>query len=262
MFEQDRGGGKAGDKDLLLPLDHPDLPTGGDKKRRHSAKVARGGSFRHPKKLRQEVSTGDLGANTTHGSPQSRHKQSASVTSIVLPPLWSRLRSFGHHDLQSATLERFGSGKGGAGGDRPTRRKPTGASAAHVGVAPQEAGLETLENDLVAVCPAFRNEVGGDADWAGTGDTANPLLSLRKSLSHDKQKRVCSRAKMLLEGSIPSKEIMEQKSPMDRQVLQILQPQSSIQFPFEFIDYGALFYRNHFYQQGMCVCSITHSKVS
>ena len=253
MFEQDRGGGKGGEKDYLLPLDHPDHP--GEKtagKRRHSTKVSRGSSFRS-KKLRQEVTTGDLGTNATHGSPQSRHKQSASVTSIVVPPLWNRLRSFGHHDLQSASLERFGSGKGGARGDKPTRKKPTGASAAHVGVTPQEAGVETLENGLVALCPAFRNEIGGDADWAGTSDTANPLLSLRKSLSHDKQKRVCSRAKMLLEGSIPSKEIMEQKSPMDRQVLQILQPQSSIQFPFEYIDYGALFYRNHFYQQGTCV---------
>ena len=270
MFEQDRGssGGRgSNDRDLLLPpsgagqdqTDHSDKHSG---KRRHSTKErfsTRGSSFR-AKKLRQEVSTGDLGSTaTSHYSPQTRHKQQASVTSIVLPPLWSRLRNFGHHDLQSATMERFGTGKNSGGVERSMRKKPTGASAAHAGVAPQEAGLETLQNELLAVCPAFRNEIGGDADWAGAqprnNDGANLLISLRRSLSHDKHKRVCSRAKMVLEGTIPSKEIMEHKSPMNRQVLQILQPQTSLHFPFEFIDVGALYYRNHFYQHGtLCVC--------
>ena len=129
------------------------------------------------------------------------------------------------------------------------RKKATGASAAHIQME-LESSLEARENDIVAACPAFRNELGGDGDWAGEGDADNPLLAIRLSLSHDKQKRVGSRAKMLLEGTIPSKEIMQHKSPMSRHVLQILQPQTSMQFPFEFIDYGALYYRNHFYQQG------------
>ena len=259
MYEQDRGSGRGGqgEKDMLLPpsgqdnTDFTSEKTSG--KRRHSTKdkfSTRGSSFR-TKKLRQEVSTGDLG-NQPHLSPQFRHKQQPSLSSIVPPPLWNRLRSFGHHDLQSATMEKYGSAFKGADSERGMRKKPTGASAAHVGIAPLEGDLETMENDLVALCPAFRNEVGGDSDWAGasTENKDNQLLTLRGSLSHDKQKRVGSRAKMLLEGTIPSKEIMEHKSPMDRQVLQILQPQSSVQFPFEFIDYGALYYRNHFYQQG------------
>lgn len=238
------------EKDPLLPGSGQDKTDGSTEKifkRRHTTRerVSRGSSFNRSKKLRQDPSTGDIG-NITN-SPQSRHKQQASLSSVVLPPLWQRLRHFGHYDLQSATLERFGSGKG-ASGERLTRKKPTGASAAHIGVAPQDCEVETLENDLVAICPAFRNEIGGDSDWAGVQDNnnRNPLLSLRGSLSHDKQKRVGSRAKMLLEGSIPS----DIKKPSEPQVLQILQPQSSIQFPFEFIDFGALYYRNHFYQQG------------
>ena len=161
-------------------------------------------------------------------------------------------------------MERYGSAFKGADSERGMRKKPTGASAAHVGTTPLEGDLETLDNDLVALCPAFRNEVGGDSDWAGvsTENKDNPLLTLRGGLSHDKQKRVGSRAKMLLEGTIPSKEIMEHKSPMDRQVLQILQPQSSVQFPFEFIDYGALYYRNHFYQQGTTyIHTYTHAHI-
>lgn len=252
MYEE-KGGGK-GEKDPLLPPSGQDRTDGSTEKfpgkRRHTKdRISRGSSFNRSKKLRQDPSTGDIG-NVTH-SPQSRHKQQNSVSSVVLPPLWQRLRHFGHYDLQSATMERFGSGKG-ASGERLTRKKPTGASAAHIGVSPQDCEVETLENDLVAVCPAFRNEIGGDSDWAGVQDdqNKNPLLTLRGSLSHDKQKRVRSRAKMLLEGSIPS----DTKKLSDPQVLQILQPQSSVQFPFEFIDYGALFYRNHFYQQGqLCV---------
>ena len=236
--------------------DHTDF--GGDKfsgKRRHSAKdrfSTRGSSFR-AKKLRQEASTGDLG-HPPHGSPQTRHKQQASASSIVLPPLWQRLRNFGHHDLQSATLERYRSAKGGSGGERSTRKKPTGASAA--AQASGMAALETLKNDLLAVCPAFRNEIGGDADWTGAHPPSNEsgglLVSLRRCLSHDKQMRVCSRAKMILEGAVPSKEspATGAKGQMHRQVLQIQQPQSSVHFPFEFIDYGSLYYRNHFYQQG------------
>ena len=118
----------------------------------------------------------------------------------------------------------------------------------------EAAGVEERENQLLSVCPAFRNELGGHVDWAGMGngegDADSPLLAIRASLSLDKQKRVGSRAKMLLEGTIPSKEIMEHKSPMSRHALQILQQQSNVQFPFEFMDYGALYYRNHFYQQG------------
>ena len=265
MFEQESR--KGGDKDMLLPpssgqeqTDHPLEKFAG--KRRHTTKErfsGRGSSFRS-KKLRQEMTSSELG----NGSPPTRHKQQASVTSINLPPLWSRLRNFGHHDLQSATMERFGSGKPSSRTDR-CRRRPTGASAAHCGVAVEEAALETLHNDLLAACPAFRNEIGGDADWAGSQQTrssgnnsegAHLLLSLRDSLSHDKHKRVGSRAKMILEGSIPSKDIMEHKTPMDRQVLQILHPQSSVQFPFEFIDFGALYYRNHFYQHGMLLMCV------
>ena len=264
MFEPGGGGGgKVGERESLIPTpsssggsEHTDFSEKFSGKRRHSAKdrfSTRGSSFR-AKKLRPEASTGDVGS---HGSPQTRHKQQASVSSIVLPPLWQRLRNFGHHDLRSATLERYTTGKGGSGGDRQTRKKPTGASAAHLNAAGGEAALETLQNDLLAVCPAFRNEIGGDADWTcahpHNNEGANLLISLRRSLSHDKQMRVCSRAKMILEGSVPSRDpaIMGSKGQsMHRQVLQIQQAQSSVHFPFEFIDYGSLYYRNNFYQQG------------
>ena len=264
MFEPDRGasGGKRGEKDSLLPpstagqdqTDHPLEKFSG--KRRHTTKErsSRGSSFR-AKKLRQDASNSDV-SNATHGSPQTRHKHQASTSSIVLPPLWSRLRNFGHHDLQSATMERFGTCK--AGGRSDKKRKATGASAAHSDVAPRETGGEALQSGLLAACPSFRNEIGGDADWAGSqanSDGSTLLLALRGSLSHDKQKRVGSRAKMVLDGSIPSNEALEHRV-MDPQVQQILQPQSSIQFPFEYIDFGALYYRNHFYHHGTFVCVV------
>ena len=271
MFEPGGGGGgKGGERESLIPtpssssggLEHTDFSEKFSGKRRHSAKdrfSTRGSSFR-AKKLRPEASTGDVG---NHGSPQTRHKQQASVSSIVLPPLWQRLRNFGHHDLQSATLERYTTGKGGSGGERLTRKKPTGASAAHLNAAGGEAALETLQNDLLAVCPAFRNEIGGDADWTGAhphnNEGANLLISLRRSLSHDKQMRVCSRAKMILEGSVPSRDSVIMGSKGHRQVLQIQQAQSSVHFPFEFIDYGSLYYRNHFYQQGRLSLSLSLS---
>ena len=250
-----------GEKDALLPpsrFDQTDFAsekTSG--KRRHSTKLpSRHGSFRSSKKLRQEHSLGDIG-QITH-SPVFRHKQQASISSTIpLLPLWNRLRNFGHHDLQSAILERLGPEKGSES-ERAMRKKPTGASAAHTSSS-ETAGcnVETRENDLVASCPAFRNEVGGDYDWADVSDKDNPLLKLRGSLSLDKQKRVGSRAKMILEGSVPSKDIMQHKSAMGRQMKIVLQQQTSVQCPFEFIDYGALYYRNHFYQQGtVYTCSV------
>ena len=267
MFEQDkeRDRGSYGERDLLLPPGRADQTDfSGEKtsgKRRHTMKErssVRGGSFRASKKARQELNVGDVGGGgggggggSGSGSPQFRHKQQSSLSSIPVPPLWMRLRNFGHHDLQSATLERLGSERGGGRDDhhRAMRKKATGASAAHIQME-LESSMDARENDIVAACPAFRNELGGHGDWAGEEDADNPLLAIRGSLSHDKQKRVGSRAKMLLEGTIPSKEIMQHKSPMSRHVLQILQPQTSMQFPFEYIDYGALYYRNHFYQQG------------
>ena len=259
--ERDQGSRAAGERDLLLPQGKAETDFGEKTsgKRRHSRMSVRGGSFRASKKMRQELGLGERDGTGNGGSvsPQLRHKHQSSVSSISLLPIWFRLRNFGHHDLQSATLERLSSERCSSrrGHDSAaTKKKPTGASAAHLHMDVESAGVDERENQLLSACPAFRNELGGHVDWAGMGngegDTDSPLLAIRASLSLDKQKRVGSRAKMLLEGTIPSKEIMEHKSPMSRHALQILQQQSNVQFPFEFIDYGALYYRNHFYQQG------------
>lgn len=175
--------------------------------------------------------------------------------------LWQRLRSFGHHDLQSIAIDRFaGEVSQDHGGTTTTqaeqlsKKKATGASAAHY----EEVHIgDGRANDLVARCPAFRNEVGGMRDWMRTeGDV---VLSLREGLSHEKKKRVGMRGNLVLNGELPSKELFQQKGPMSDQVNKILQKQTGIYYPFEFIDYGASFYRHYFLGQGtyataVCVC--------
>ena len=199
--------------------------------------VSRNGSFRGTKKLKTE-----------DGSPVVRSKQ-ISASSLHLP-LWQKLRNFGHYDLQSMKIERLANDPTTERG--PAVKKPTGASAAH-NLVDKEPDYEMC-NALVASCPAFKNEIGGDSDWLVEG---SPMITLRKSLSHEKQKRVGSREKLVLDGDLPLYEVLQSRGPMSRQASGVFQPQSGIHYPFEYIDYGASYYRNYFIGQGECFVYIS-----
>ena len=213
-----------------------DKPTIGKRSNRHTVKkgeIGRSGSFRGSKKIKTDV----------EGSPQLRPKQISS-TSLSIS---QRMRYFGHYDIQSAAIERLASEKALAG-DHAVK-KATGASAAHG--AEEEEWEDDVCNDLVASCPTFKNEVGGDSDWL-PADSA--VLRLRNCLSHDKQKRTGSRERFVLDGDIPLKQVIGSRGPMSRQASEVFQRQSGIHFPLEFVDYGATYYRNYFLGQGECVC--------
>ena len=189
------------------------------------SEIPRSSSFRISKKMKTE-----------DGSPLLRTKQISSSG------LWQRLRSFGHFDVQSMTIERLSSER--ALNERNVK-KATGASAAHYEDVHMGDGVH---NDLVASCPAFKNEVGGDSDWLEDGNRA--IVMIRESLSHEKQKRVGSRERLVLDGEIPTKDTMHTKGAMSRQAIEIFQPQLGMHYPFEFIDYGASYYRNYFLGTG------------
>ena len=87
--------------------------------------------------------------------------------------------------------------------------------------------------------------MGGDSDWVREGEDS-PILVLRDSLSHEKQKRVASREKFVLDGDIPLEDVVLTSGPMS----QVFQQQSGFRHALEYIDYGALFYRNYFLGQG------------
>ena len=93
------------------------------------------------------------------------------------------------------------------------------------------------------------HQVGGDSDWVLEGEDS-PILLLRDSLNHEKQRRVASREKMVLDGDIPLKDVVLIRGPMSRQASEVFQPQSGFRHALEYIDYGALFYRNYFLGQG------------
>jgi len=208
-----------------------DKPTIGKRSNRHTVKkgeIGRSGSFRGSKKIKTDV----------EGSPQLRPKQISS-TSLSIS---QRMRYFGHYDIQSAAIERLASEKALAS-DHAVK-KATGASAAHG--AEEEEWEDDVCNDLVASCPAFKNEVGGDSDWL-PADSA--VLRLRNCLSHDKQKRTGSRERFVLDGDIPLKQVIGSRGPMSRQASEVFQRQSGIHFPLEFVDYGATYYRNYFLGQ-------------
>ncbi len=202
---------------------------------------------------------GDNGrASSFRGSKKMKAEDGAAVVRAKQTPtsgLCQRLRNFGHYDLQSMAIERLGSESGSSGehsasgvthGDLAARKKATGASAAHY----EEIHVgDGRFNELVAKCPAFRNEVGGNPDWLRSD--ASTLL-LRESLSIDKQKRLGARGNLVLDGELPSKELSRLKGPMSKQVSALLQSQIGIHYPLEFIDYGAAYFRNHFLGQGVC----------
>ena len=223
MFEQTDSG--------LVCVEKPAVGSSGKRRLTVKNQIGRSGSFRGSKKLKTDAD----------GSPQLRARQISGASL----PLSQRLRYFGHYDLQSAAIDRLTSEKV-LTSDHAVK-KATGASAAH-GAGEEESG-DGVCNDLVAACPAFKNEVGGDSDWL---DEEKPVLRLKSYLSHDKQKRIGSREGFILDGDIPGKEVIGARGPPSRQTNEVFQRQSELYFPLEFIDYGAAYYRNYFLGQGEC----------
>ena len=212
-------------------------------------------SSRRGSKMRKEVSrnssfsraTKRMKSEESHSPVMMRAKIGQANTSW---PLWKRLRHFGHFDLQSLSIQGFTPSQDTDAAHNV--KKPTGASAAHSDTCSGEKS--GLYNTLVASCPAFTNEIGGDHDWLEVG---NPILTLRECLSVEKQKRVGSREKMILDGEIPLKSMVQHRGPMNKQVSDVFLPKTGINYPLEFIDFGASYYRNYFLQHGKCVCTVS-----
>ena len=185
---------------------------------RKGTRSTRSGSFR-AKKLKPEES-GSL----------IRNRQVTSTAMV-------RYRNISHYDVQSMKVTTLAT----ASTAEMNAKKATGASAAHCETS---SSGDSVGNDLVAACPAFRNEVGGD-EFAPGGT----LEKLRKSLSHDKKKRVGTRMNMVLDGGISDKDSQNVQGT-SYQTTNLFQRQAGIYHPFEFIDYGACYYRNHFNERG------------
>lgn len=232
MFEQT-------DSAVAIPTAAPTTGSGGHfgstSSRRGSKQrkeLSRNSSFRGTKRLKSEDS---------HSPVLGRSRSMAS--SNMSSSLWKKLRNFGHFDIQSLSMESLSQSTiVNSGGMEHNVKKATGASAAH------EGGVEDgISNTLVAPCAAFTNEIGGDSDWLSSG---NPVLLLRDCLSIDKQRRVGSRERMILDGEVPLKSMMHSRGPMNKQVSYVLLPKTGLSYPFEFIDYGASYYRNYFLEHG------------
>ena len=195
---------------------------------RKGGDVSRSSSFRGSKKLRVEE----------FSSPALRGRQVSPTA------LWHRLKYFGHYDLQSMTVDRLLFEKGASVEQGVITNQATGASAAAQAMTKRAPVSCSLSNELVASCPSFRNEIGGDADWTDEGST---MLTLRDCLNHEKQKRVGTREIMVLDGETHGN---EGHAPVNRQASSVFEPYSGVHFPFEYIDYGATYYRNYFMGQG------------
>lgn len=219
MFEQTDSGERIGKRSTRSST------------RKGVSEINRSASFKGSKKIRLDDS-----------SPLLQHRQYSPSA------LWQRLRSFGHYDLQSMTIEKLASEKALS---ECSLKKATGASAAHLQYGDEEALLSnSIANDLVATCPAFMNEVGGDRDWLSEH---SPILTLRQCLSHEKQKRVGSRERLVLDGVVPPRDRGREQKPremMSWQAREMFKQQSGFYYPFEFIDYGSSYYRNYFLGQG------------
>ena len=207
---------------------------------------SRSGSFRNKHKLKSqdssEMSSTAGGRGKSPGSPDTR--------------TW-KIRNFGYYDIQSVTVNRLSvQATGGSESRHQILRKPTGASAALLNSVADSEGEGSPSNDpsqpstqsqggdigneLVAVCPAFRNEIGERGDWLLPQDI---ITKLRGSLSHEKRLRLCSREKIVLDGEFDE----SSNGPISVDTFTV---QSGLTFPLEYIDYGACYYRNYFYDKG------------
>jgi hypothetical protein len=204
------------------------------KHRNNKNSFVRAGSFRNKQKLKQQDSTDGNMSSVSRGRSPGDNR------------LW-RIRHFGHYDIQSVTVDRLSSQV--AQGDPQQRlKKHTGASAAMLRV--DDNGFDSeiqasncfldVGNDLVAVCPAFTNEIGNERDVHVTED--NIILKFRESLSQDKKMRLYSRERVVFDGYFVNDDC--QTKPSD-----VFTVQSGSIFPLEYIDFGACYYRNHFYNK-------------
>ena len=186
------------------------------------------------------------------GSPLLKTKHQGSLGSNTLP-LCQRLKNFGHYDTQSMVIESL---CGSEDASSSTTKKPTGASAA--AQEDNNSSSEDVSNSLIAPCPIFKNEIGGDEDWLSED---SPALILRGHLSHEKQKRVGSRQRLIVDGDIPLNKLVQLRGPMNPQVSDLLQKQTGIRYLFEFLDHGASYYRHYFLHQGKCMRLCTSTRV-
>lgn len=202
----------------------------------------RSSSFRASKRMKVD---GD-------SSPVMRPKQFPSGPL----PAWQKLRNFGHYDLQSVNIDKFAPGCHFAG--EHNVKKATGASAASN---PDNGLIEDYSNELVAGCPAFKTDIGSDDNIVGDRDY---LYQFKEHLSYDKRKRLCTREKLLFDGEVPVMEPMISETKNMRHTMEILHARSGIHYPFEYIDFGASYYRNYFLYEGtcLCVCVCTSIKIN
>ena len=159
--------------------------------------------------------------------------------------LWQKLRHFGHYDLQSVCIEKLATGCGIPA--EHNVKKATGASAA---ASSDGRSIEDDSNELVASCPAFKTDIGGDHDVIGEREFVGEF---KEHLSYDKRKRLCTREKLIFDGEIPLIEPMISEAKNMRLTKEVLCAKSGIHYPFEFIDYGASYYRNYFLHEGECL---------
>ena len=120
-----------------------------------------------------------------------------------------------------------------------------GASAAYAYIKYGEwgdSGKEKCTNTLVAHCPAFCSEVGEDRSGS-----EGVVAMLRETLSQEKKMRLCSREKVVLDGHFPD-DVEHHSKEASSDVFTV---QRGLTYPFEFIDYGACFYRKYFYEKGV-----------
>ena len=188
----------------------------------------RSSSFRASKRMKVD----------SDNSPVMRTKQFPSGPL----PLWQKLRHFGHYDFQSVCIEKLTTGSHISA--EHSVKKATGASAA----ASSDGGLiEDDSNELVASCPAFKTDIGDDHDMIGKREL---IGKFKEYLSYDKRKRLRTREKLIFDGEIPLMEPMISEAKNMRLAKEVLDAKSGIHYPFEFIDYGASYYRNYFLHEG------------
>ena len=208
------------------------IKTEGEKapsnKRVSKPHFSRGGSFRnkHRIKLLQEI---EAMAGYGKGRSDSR--------------FW-RIRHFGHYDIQSVSVDRI-EYQTSKSDSQQRLKKHTGASAAilnQIEVNGDSSNLEETGNSLVAPCPSFTNEVG--SSWLPKD---SPLLKLREILSQEKKMRIYSRECAVLDGDFVA---ASDSNNGGAEISQVFTVQSGITYPLEYIDYGACYYRNHFYGKG------------
>ena len=173
------------------------------------------------------------------GSPVMRAKQFPSGPQ----PTWQKLGNFGHYDLQSVCIDKLAPGCQSS--VQHNVKKATGASAA---ASANDGVIEDSSNELVASCPAFKTDIGDEHHMNGE---RNFLYNFKEHLSYDKQKRLCTREKLLFDGEIPIVEPMISDTKNLRHTTEILHAKSGIHYPFEYIDYGASYYSNYFLHEGM-----------